>query len=78
MLSCEILSVGTELLLGEILDTNAPFFSAQLAAMGIAVQHRATVGDNPARLREAVELALSRSDIVLLSGGLGRVKLTML
>ena len=71
MLSCEIISVGTELLLGEIVDTNAPFFSRELAAMGIAVQRRATVGDNPARLREAVQSALSRSDIVLLTGGLG-------
>ena len=71
MLSCELISVGTELLLGEIVDTNAPFLSAELAAMGIAVQRRATVGDNPARLREAVQSALSRSDIVLLTGGLG-------
>ena len=71
MLSCEILSVGTELLLGEIVDTNAPFLSAELAAMGIAVLRRTTVGDNPARLREAVGQALSRSDIVLLTGGLG-------
>ena len=71
MLSCEILSVGTELLLGEILDTNAQFLSAELAAMGIAVQRRATVGDNAQRLREAVEGALRRSDIVLLTGGLG-------
>ena len=71
MLSCEILSVGTELLLGEIVDTNAPFLSAELAAMGIAVLRRTTVGDNPARLREAVSQALIRSDIVLLTGGLG-------
>ena len=71
MLSCEIISVGTELLLGEIIDTNAPFLSAELAEMGIAVQRRATVGDNPARLREAVQNAFSRSDIVLLTGGLG-------
>lgn len=71
MLFCEIVSVGTELLLGDILDTNAQYLSAELAAMGIAVQHRSTVGDNAARLRETVELALSRSDIVLLTGGLG-------
>lgn len=71
MLFCEIVSVGTELLLGDILDTNAQYLSAELAAMGIAVQHRSTVGDNAARLRETVELALSRNDIVLLTGGLG-------
>lgn len=71
MLSCEIVSVGTELLLGDIVDTNASYLSRELAAMGIAVLHRDTVGDNPARLRETVELARSRSDIVLLTGGLG-------
>ncbi len=71
MLSCEIVSVGTELLLGDILDTNAQYLSKELAAMGIAVLHRSTVGDNAGRLRAAVELALSRSDIVLLTGGLG-------
>ena len=71
MLSCEILSVGTELLLGDIVDTNAPYLSGELASLGIAVLHRSTVGDNAGRLRAAVELALSRSDIVLLTGGLG-------
>ncbi len=71
MLCCEIVSVGTELLLGDILDTNAQYLSKELASMGIAVLHRSTVGDNPERLRQTVELALSRSDIVLLTGGLG-------
>lgn len=71
MISCEIVSVGTELLLGDIVDTNAPYLSRELAAMGIAVLHRSTVGDNAGRLRDTVELALSRSDIVLLTGGLG-------
>jgi nicotinamide-nucleotide amidase len=71
MLSCEIVSVGTELLLGDIVDTNAQYLSRELAAMGIAVLHRGTVGDNAERLRGAVELALSRSDVVLLTGGLG-------
>ncbi len=71
MLSCEIVSVGTELLLGDIVDTNAQYLSRELASMGIAVLRRSTVGDNAVRLRETVELALSRSDIVLLTGGLG-------
>lgn len=71
MLCCEIVSVGTELLLGDIVDTNAQYLSKELAAMGIAVLHRSTVGDNAGRLRAAVELALSRSDAVLLTGGLG-------
>ena len=71
MLTCEIVSVGTELLLGDIVDTNASYLSRELAAMGVAVLHRSTVGDNAGRLRETVELALSRSDVVLLTGGLG-------
>ena len=71
MISCEIVSVGTELLLGDIVDTNAQFLSKELALMGIAVLRRSTVGDNAGRLRETVDLALSRSDVVLLTGGLG-------
>ena len=68
---CEIINVGTELLLGETLNTNAQFLCQQLAAMGISVQRIATVGDNPARLREDFNRALSRSDIIILTGGLG-------
>lgn len=71
MLTCEILSVGTELLLGDILDTNAQYLSAELAAMGIAVHRRSTVGDNAQRLALEVRQALSGSDLVLLTGGLG-------
>lgn len=70
-MKCEILSVGTELLLGDILNTDAQFLARELAAMGFTMQHQATVGDNPERLREAVEHALSRSDIIITSGGLG-------
>jgi len=71
---CEIINVGTELLLGEILNSNAQFLCEQLAAIGISVQRIATVGDNAARLREDFTLALSRSDIVILTGGLGPTK----
>ena len=71
MLTCEIVSVGTELLLGDILDTNAQYLSQQLAAAGIAVLRRSTVGDNVVRLADTVRAALSRSDVVLLTGGLG-------
>lgn len=52
-MKCEILSVGTELLLGDILNTDAQFLARELAAMGFTMQHQATVGDNPERLREA-------------------------
>lgn len=68
---CEIISVGTELLLGEILNTNARFLSFELATLGISVLRQTTVGDNPARLAQALNDALSRSDIVITSGGLG-------
>jgi nicotinamide-nucleotide amidase len=70
-LIAEILSVGTELLLGEIVDTNASYLSSQLAAIGIDVYHRQTVGDNLARLTEALHTALSRAEVVILTGGLG-------
>lgn len=71
MHTCEIISVGTELLLGDILDTNARFLSVELAGMGIAVLHRSTVGDNPERLAEELRRAVSRNDLVILTGGLG-------
>jgi len=70
-LRAEIISVGTELLLGEIVDTNAAFLSQELAALGIELYHRTTVGDNERRLRQALVEALSRVDLVITSGGLG-------
>ena len=69
--TCEIISVGTEILLGDILNTDAQFLSIQLALMGISVLHQTTVGDNPERLREALGIAASRNDIIITSGGLG-------
>ena len=67
----EIISVGTELLLGQIVDTNAAYLSQILPEFGINLHYRMTVGDNETRLAEALELALSRSDIVFTIGGLG-------
>ena len=69
--SVEILSVGTELLLGDILNTNAQFLSRELAELGISVLHQHVIGDNPARLKELVLQAKSRSDLLVFSGGLG-------
>ena len=69
--TCEIICVGTELLLGEVVNTNATYISKKLAEYGIAVYRHAVVGDNPRRLSETLELALSRSDMVIMSGGLG-------
>lgn len=67
----EIISVGTELLLGHITDTNATFICERLAEQGVDVYFRATAGDNQPRIVEAIRLALSRADIVVISGGLG-------
>ena len=67
----EILSVGTELLLGNIANTNAQFISKQLATCGVDVLFHSVVGDNESRLENALTHALSRSDLVILTGGLG-------
>ncbi len=68
---CEILSVGTEILLGDILNTNSRYLSVELAKLGISVLRHTTVGDNPERLAAALKTALERSDIVIATGGLG-------
>lgn len=67
----EIISVGTELLLGQIVDTNASYLSQVLSSIGIDIYHRSTVGDNAARLADTLKTALSRSDVVITIGGLG-------
>jgi nicotinamide-nucleotide amidase len=67
----EIVAVGTELLIGQIANTNARWMSERLAELGIDVLHHQVVGDNEPRIVEAIELAASRSDVVLVTGGLG-------
>ena len=67
----EILCVGTELLMGQVLNTNAQFIARRLSALGVQTQHQQVVGDNPGRLEAAYRLALSRADMVITSGGLG-------
>jgi nicotinamide-nucleotide amidase len=67
----EILSIGTELLLGQIVDTNAQYLASRLADLGIDCLYISTVGDNPSRGRETLERALGRSDLVISTGGLG-------
>ena len=71
MAVCEILSVGTEILLGDILNTNSRYLSVELAKIGISVLRHTTVGDNAERLAAALRTALERSDIVIATGGLG-------
>ena len=67
----EVITTGTELLLGQIVNTNARFLSEKLAEKGIDVYWQTVVGDNPARLEEALSRAISRSDIIIATGGLG-------
>lgn len=67
----EIICVGTEILMGNIVNTNATRIAEQLVALGISHHYQTVVGDNEDRLTETLKLALSRSDIVILSGGLG-------
>ncbi|PZM84710.1 MAG: competence/damage-inducible protein A [Candidatus Melainabacteria bacterium] len=71
MANAEILSIGTELLLGEVLDTNSKYFATELAKLGIDCYYRVTVGDNKDRIKASLKQAFDRSDIVLTSGGLG-------
>lgn len=70
-LVAEILSVGTELLLGQITDTNATYISQAFAQIGIDVHFRVTVGDNLDRITRSIAAAMGRSDVVLITGGLG-------
>lgn len=67
----EILCVGTELLLGDIVNTNAAYLARQLAGLGIDLYTQSVVGDNPERLKESLAIAFSRADLVLMTGGLG-------
>lgn len=70
-LKCEILSVGTELLLGNIANTDAQEISQGLAELGINVYWHTVVGDNPSRLKECVAIARQRADLIITTGGLG-------
>lgn len=67
----EVISVGTELLLGNIVNTNARYLAEECALLGLTMYNQTVVGDNRGRLSEAVRTALDRSDIVILTGGLG-------
>lgn len=69
--SAEIICVGTELLLGDILNGNAQFLAKELAVLGIAHYYQTVVGDNPARIQQAVTIAQGRSQLILFTGGLG-------
>ena len=68
---CEIIAVGTELLLGQIVDTNSAWMGEQLALAGIDCHHQVRVGDNRGRIADTIRTALARSEAVILCGGLG-------
>ncbi len=70
-MKCEIIAVGTELLLGEIVNTDAQVIAQGLAELGINVYFETVCGDNPERLRAVLEVAKSRADIIITTGGLG-------
>ena len=69
--TAELIAVGTELLLGNIANTDAQMLSQGLSTLGINVYYHTVVGDNPQRLKAAVELAKTRADLIITTGGLG-------
>ena len=73
-MNAEIIAVGSELLLGQIANTNAQFISKQLAELGVNVFYHTAVGDNPDRLEQVINIAESRSDLLIFTGGLGPTK----
>lgn len=73
-MTVEFISVGTEILMGNIVNTNAAFLAEQCALLGLSCYYQSVVGDNEERLYDTVKQAVSRSDIVILSGGLGPTK----
>jgi nicotinamide-nucleotide amidase len=70
----EIIAVGSELLLGQIVNSNAQFLSTQLAELGINIYYHTVVGDNPTRLDQAIKIAQDRSNVIIFTGGLGPTK----
>lgn len=73
-MNAEIIAVGSELLLGQIVNSNAQFLSQELAQIGVNVYYHTVVGDNPDRLEQALSIAENRSGLIILSGGLGPTK----
>ena len=73
-MKAEIIAIGTELLLGQIANTNAQYISEQLAMFGIPVYYHTVVGDNPQRILAQLEISAQRSDILIFTGGLGPTK----
>lgn len=70
-MNCEIICIGTELLTGDTLNTNSQYIARELFKNGFSVHFQTTLGDNPGRLKDVFEAAVKRSDVVVVTGGLG-------
>lgn len=73
-MKAEIIAVGTEVLMGQVVNSNAAFISEELSKLGVDVYFHTVVGDNPIRMQQVIELAKNRSDLIIISGGLGPTK----
>lgn len=71
MANAEIVAIGSELLLGQIVDTNSAWMAQRLTALGVNLFYKSVVGDNPGRMKEVIGTAFNRADVVITSGGLG-------
>ena len=71
MTVAELVTIGTELLLGEIQDTNSKYIARSLRDIGVDIYRLTTIGDNPSRITHSLQAALMRSDVVICTGGLG-------
>ena len=74
MVTAEIVAIGSELLLGQIVDTNSTWMADRLTKLGVDLYYKTIVGDNPVRMKEVINRALDRSDVVITGGGLGPTK----
>ena len=74
MVTAEIVAIGSELLLGQIVDTNSTWMADRLTKLGVDLYYKTIVGDNPGRMKEVINRALDRSDVVITGGGLGPTK----
>ena len=70
----ELISVGTEILLGNIVNTNSAYLSEKCAQLGLGLYYQTVVGDNPERMKQVIRTALDRSDVIILTGGLGQLQ----
>lgn len=73
-MKAEIIAIGTEVLMGQVVNTNAAFISKELNKIGVNVYYHTVVGDNPNRMAETIQTAHNRSDLIIISGGLGPTK----